>query len=282
MGPSEHPMKYLLIAILAFSNSFSAIAATLQCTAKGWSAGRNHTSYHTSQYWDEIITKNIKLTLLRDNINFLTGAEVMWSVGNDKTMLYYKYALTGKEDQATLLTTSGNVVYCTGGTYDRCDIGRSTIPQSYGRRYNVDFTIKKDITGDLKIKVSADDGRVDEYFVLNAPDIINIGDAVSIPDTLEFTASNDKDSLLSQKVLEKNNGPGSITIRPSGGFNDWYTDAAKSVFIYPSSTANSSTVPSSTTYTNKVGEPIYINLKVNKGATSAAHSQRLTITLNCP
>lgn len=280
MGPSEHPMKYLLIAILAFSNSFSAIAATLQCTAKGWSAGKRHKLYFTSKFGADKMAQKIRLTLLQKQIEFLRADEVTWHEGSDNTILYYKYVLTGGEEKAELYT-KGTINYCPGGTQS-CDIGHAGLPRNIARRYQVDFTIKKDITGDLVLKINTNEGGDTEFFDLNATDIINIGNAVSIPDTLEFTASNDKDSLLSQKVLEINNGPGSITIRPKNSLASWHTDATKNVFIYPSSTANSSAVPSSTTYTNKVGEPIYVNLKVNKGASGGVHSQRLDITLNCP
>lgn len=282
MSPSEHLMKYLLIAILALSNSFSAVAATLQCTTKGWNAGKRYTSYHTSKFaTTEAYAQKLRLTLLYNQNLYFSSSQLSWN--QYQTMLYYKHAMTFVEDQTNLWTNSqgwhGEYLYCTSS---RCDIGHYDLPRNHSRRFQLDFNILKTVIGNLRLKAETNEGGDVEYFDIPATDTVLVGEAVSIPDTISFDAGNDRDSLSSQRVLEINNSPGSITIKPTNATATWHTNGDKNVFIYPSSTASSSTIPSSTTYTNKVGDPIYINLKVDKGAKSGVHTQQLSVTLNCP
>lgn len=282
MSPSEHLMKYLLIAILALSNSFSAVAATLQCTTKGWNAGKRYTSYHTSKFGDSAAwAQKLRLTLLYNQYIFFKSSELVWNENN--TMLFYKHAFSYLEAQTQLYINSkgwhGEYLYCTSS---RCDIGHYDLPRNHTRRYQIDFSINRTVIGDLRLKADTNEGGDVEYFDIPATDSVLVGEAVSIPDTLEFNDSNDKDSLTSRTILAKNNGPGDITIKPVNVLGNWNTNHDKNIFIYPSSTAGDSTVPSSTTYTNKVGDPLYINLKVNKGAASGVHTQQLLVTLNCP
>jgi hypothetical protein len=67
MSPSEHLMKYLIIAILALSNSFSAVAATLQCAATGFKANKRYQSTHTSKFgFGDALAQKLRLTLMHD------------------------------------------------------------------------------------------------------------------------------------------------------------------------------------------------------------------------
>jgi hypothetical protein len=156
------------------------------------------------------------------------------------------------------------------------------LPRNHMRVFYIDYQLQRDVVGNLRLIADTNEGGDTEDFVIPGTDTIYFGEAVTIPDTIEFNASNDRDSLSSQLVLARNNGGGTITIKPTNAAQNWNTNQDKNVFIYPSSTANSSTVPSSTTYTNRVGDPIYINLKVNKGAVPGYHIQSLNIVLNCP